>query len=67
MLDAAVRKTNQRQAAAKLADSSGFTGTRASLEVARRVVDSKRGRLSRKESSSSLRREAGYEAGDHTV
>ena len=52
MLSAAVCRTNQRQAAAKLADSSHFTGTRASLEVARRVADSKGGRLSRKESSS---------------
>ena len=52
MLKAAVRRTNQRQAAAKLADSSHFTGTRASLEIARRVADSKGGRLSRKESSS---------------
>ena len=66
MLNAAVRRTNQ-------ADSSHFTGTRASLETAWRVADSKGGRLSRKESSS-LRnaavnaiwtkcrlREAGYE------
>ena len=52
MLSAAVCRTNQRQAAAKLADYSHFTGTRASLEVARRVADSKGGRLSRKESSS---------------
>ena len=52
LLNAAVRRTNQRQAAAKLADSSGFSGARAPLEVARRVADSKGGRLSRKESSS---------------
>ena len=52
MLCAAVCRANQRQAAAKLADSSHFTGTRASLEVARRVANSKGGRLSRKESSS---------------
>ena len=52
ILNAAVCRTNHRQAAAKLADSSQFTGTRASLEIARRVADSKGGRLSRKESSS---------------
>ena len=52
MLKAAVCRTNQRHAAAKLADSSHFTGTRASLEIARRVADSKGGRLSRKESPS---------------
>ena len=52
MVNAAVCRTNQRQAAAKLADSSHFTGTRASLEIARRVADTKGGRLSRKESSS---------------
>ena len=51
MLKAAVRR-NQRQAVAKLADSSGFSGARAALEVARRVAESKKGRLSRKESSS---------------
>ena len=44
MLKAAVRRTNLRQAAAKLADSSGFSRARASPEVARRVADSKRGR-----------------------
>ena len=49
MPSAAVRRTNQRQAAAKLADSSHFTGTRASLERARRVADSKGGRLSRED------------------
>ena len=52
MLNAAVCRTNQREAAAKLADSSHFTGTTVSLEIARRVADSKGGRLSRKESSS---------------
>ena len=52
MLSEAVHRTNQRQAAAKLVESSHFTGTRASLERAGRVADSKGGRLSRKESSS---------------
>ena len=57
MLNTAVRRRNPRRAAGKLADSSGFSGVKASIEVARRVADSKRGRLSRKESSS-LRNEA---------
>ena len=52
MLNEAVRRTNQRQAARKLADSPGFSKGRASLEVARRVADSKRGPHSRNESSS---------------
>ena len=41
---AAVRRLNQRLAAEKLAPS-GFEGLRASLEVAKRVANSKRGKL----------------------